>query len=100
MKHEANQDESVPARDPDAAEVAQLPCREALAWIYEYLDGALETVPEAPAVAGHFRACRRCYPHLVLERSFREAVRRALATQGAPAELRESVLRELGEGAA
>jgi anti-sigma factor (TIGR02949 family) len=73
-----------------------LSCTQALTRIYEFLDGGLSHVSHA-AVAEHFRVCVRCYPHLALEQSFRDAVRRALSSQGAPPSLRLAVLRALDE---
>jgi len=66
-------------------------CQEALDRIYELLDGELDTLSH-DEVEEHFRVCRRCYPHLAMERSFREAVQRALSSQGAPARVRDRVL--------
>lgn len=66
-------------------------CEEALARVHEFLDGELDDVPRE-SVAEHFRICTRCYPHLAMERSFREALRRTLRGQEAPAALRARVL--------
>lgn len=68
-------------------------CEEALSLVNEFLDGEVENVGRAELEA-HFEVCRMCYPHLRLERSFREAMRRAARGEGAPPELRAKV-REL-----
>lgn len=71
-------------------------CEEALRLVHEYLDGELENVPRSQ-VKRHFEICGHCYPHLKLESSYREAVRRAAAGQRAPAELKAKVRRLLAE---
>lgn len=73
-----------------------IPCEEALRRVHEYLDGELDGVP-AEQVRRHFDVCGRCYPHLKLESAYREAVKRAVAGQGAPPELRAKVLSLLAE---
>lgn len=73
-----------------------IPCEEALARLYEYLDGELEAASREE-VELHFRICARCYPHLKLETNYRDALRRALEGQRAPPGLRTRIL-ELMEG--
>ena len=82
---------------PTAGEM--IPCEEALRLVHEYLDGELEGVTQEQ-VKRHFEVCGQCYPHLRLERSYREAVRRAAAGEAAPPELRERVGRLLAEAQA
>lgn len=75
-------------------------CREAVAVVQEYLDGALEGV-SAEQVREHFDICSRCYPHLTFERSFREALARAAGGACAPEDVRRKVselLAGIGEG--
>jgi mycothiol system anti-sigma-R factor len=73
-----------------------IPCHEALARLYEYLDGELE--PESrEEVEAHFAVCARCYPQLATERSFRAAVQRAMDGGRAPEALRHRVLSLLDE---
>lgn len=88
-------DEPCPdASDGDGGEM--IPCREALARLYEYLDGELE--PESrEEVEAHFAVCARCYPQLATERSFRTAVQRAMDGGRAPEALRHRVLTLLDE---
>ncbi|HEX7119838.1 MAG TPA: zf-HC2 domain-containing protein [Longimicrobiales bacterium] len=56
-------------------------CRDAVARLYEYLDGEL-TPDDAAAVRRHFELCKRCYPHLSFCQAFQDALRRA--AQGRP----------------
>lgn len=65
-------------------------CHEALAVVNEFLDGELENITEAEVTA-HFEVCRMCYPHLELEKAFREAMHRATRGERAPPELRAKV---------
>jgi anti-sigma factor (TIGR02949 family) len=62
-------------------------CHDALRLVHEYLDGELDGVPQAE-VKAHFDMCEKCYPHLHLESTFRDAVRRAARAETAPPELR------------
>jgi len=71
-------------------------CREAVAVVQEFLDGALEGV-SASHVSEHFEICSRCYPHLRFERSFREALARAAAGACAPEDLKRRVVDLLAE---
>ena len=72
-------------------DVGAITCHEALNVVHEYLDGELEGVSEED-VKAHFDVCAICYPHLRLEESFKEAVRRAARGERAPPELRAKVL--------
>ena len=88
-------------RDGDTADLGgcgahSISCEEALRLVHEFLDGELEGV-SPDVVKAHFEVCQGCYPHLRLERAFREAMRRACARQTAPRELREKVERLLDE---
>lgn len=65
----------------------EIPCREALALLHEYLDREL-TGEEHDRVKAHFDICSRCYPKLRTEESFRLAVRKAARGQTAPEGLR------------
>lgn len=66
-------------------------CEEAIAVLYEYLDGELEDLTHE-RVKAHFDVCARCYPKLAMEKSFLAAVARAGAGEKAPEELRGKVL--------
>lgn len=66
----------------------QIPCKEALSVLHEYLDREL-TGDEHDRVKAHFDICGRCYPRLRTEESFRLAVRKAARGQTAPEGLRQ-----------
>jgi len=66
-------------------------CHDALRLVQEFLDGELDGMSHTD-VEAHFEMCKRCYPHLRLERQFRAAVHRAGADETAPPELRAQVL--------
>lgn len=65
-------------------------CREALNVIQEFLDGELPPKDEA-RIRAHFDVCRRCYPKLRAEESFRSAVKMTLDGQHAPPRLKARV---------
>lgn len=71
-------------------------CREAVAALYEFLDGELGPVSHEE-VKAHFDVCQRCYPHLRLEEAFRAALRRACGGGAAPQALRDRLERMLSE---
>ena len=95
------------APDPDRADEAgaaaeppgergMISCMDALTVINDFLDGELDDLSE-DQVRAHFDVCKRCYPHLKLEESFRDALRRAAESrEGAPPELRARILDVLG----
>jgi mycothiol system anti-sigma-R factor len=66
-------------------------CEESLRFMHEYLDGELDGV-RTEQVQQHFENCRACYPHLNLEKKFRDRLRRAGASDCCPDEVRASVL--------
>jgi anti-sigma factor (TIGR02949 family) len=74
-------------------------CEEALRLVHDFTDGELEGVWEA-RVRAHFEVCRRCYPHLQLETSFRDALRRATSAEVAPTDLKAKVAALLAEAEA
>ena len=71
-------------------------CKDALRFLYEFLDGELEGAP-SDEVRAHFDVCQRCYPHLKLEASFRAALQRACGGPCAPAELKSRLMSALAE---
>ena len=78
------------------AKTEMISCEDALAAVYEFLDGEL-TGETHDRVKAHFDICARCYPKLRLEESFRLAIRRAARGQAAPPELRRRLLAALEE---
>lgn len=49
--------------------VPELTCEEALARVYEYLDGELDA-SQHEGVRLHLQKCRKCYPYFDFERLF------------------------------
>lgn len=80
-----------PSDSGGGAAMEMISCEEALAVLYEYLDGELEGVSHE-RVKAHFDICARCYPRLSLEKSFLAAVEKAGTGEKAPPELRTKVL--------
>lgn len=69
-------------------------CEEAAERLYEWLDEELD--PEmSERVGTHLEVCARCYPVLVFERSFREAVQRVARADQAPQEVKDRILHQL-----
>ena len=74
--------------------VDAITCMEALEKLYEYLDGEMEGV-SGEQVSKHLEICKSCFPHLQLEKSFREAVRRVQAGEVCPEEVKQKVMDSL-----
>ena len=86
--------EGAPGSAPGDEMEGGVSCREAAEGIFEWLDGELE--PERIAGVGeHLETCARCYPLLVFERSFREALTRAAAEGSLPDGLQDRILKSL-----
>ncbi len=81
---------------PVDADVAMIPCEEASARLFEYLDGELEGVSEEE-VRGHLEVCEACYPSVQFEKHFREALQRSQEGGRVSESLRERVLQALAE---
>lgn len=71
-------------------------CEDALQLVNEFIDGELEDV-SSEEVRVHFEICVQCYPHLRLERCFKDALRRAAQCETAPPELRDKLLGVIAE---
>lgn len=84
----------VPEPAPGCRADADLSCQDALASVYEYLDGELEGRTPAE-IEEHFRLCAECYPHLSCEKAFREALRRAGQGERCPEAVRLRILEAL-----
>ena len=68
-----------------------LSCQEALARLYEYLDGEL-TAENAEEVRRHVEVCSACYPEVKFTTEFRDALHRAAQGQPvSPDSLRDKV---------
>jgi len=74
-------------------------CEDALSVVHDFLDGELDSVP-AGRVKAHFDVCQRCYPHLHLERVFREAMQSAASGESTPADLKSKVAALIAEAEA
>lgn len=74
-------------------------CDEAVARLFEYLDGELDGVSEEE-VRLHLEVCKACYPRAQFERHFLEALGRVKRDGYASQELKNRILRALAEGAA
>lgn len=84
-------------REPPPPELpGGISCQDAAERLYEWLDGELEPEMES-AVGMHLKNCALCYPFLMFESSFREAVARSAGDEKAPEKLREDILSALGD---
>jgi mycothiol system anti-sigma-R factor len=80
----------------DEAVVAMIPCEEASARLFEYLDGELEDVSEEE-VRRHLEVCEGCYPRVQFEKHFLKALRRSQDGGRVSESLRDRVLQSLAE---
>lgn len=71
-------------------------CRNALAKLYEYIDGEIGHA-ERDAIAAHVKACRQCFDQFEAERLFAEFVERRTPRPEARAEFKERLLARLAE---
>ena len=71
-------------------------CEDALARLWEFLDGELPAADEA-AVKKHLDICSRCYPRYDFRRAYFEYVRRIRERDRAPSSLRRRLFREILE---
>lgn len=77
--------------------MSEVRCREALARIFEFLDGELAE-GSAEEIRAHFERCQRCYPRLRYATAFQEMLARVARGQRcAPEELRARVAALLRE---
>ena len=76
--------------------VAMIPCDEASARLFEYLDGELEGVSEEE-VRRHLEVCEACYPRVQFEKHFLEALQRSQDGGRVSEGLRDRVLQSLAE---
>jgi len=78
------------ASSPPDPPAGDLSCEEALARVYEYLDGELG--PELhDRIGAHLEVCRRCYPFFDFERMFLDYVREKGRSAPASEDLRERI---------
>jgi mycothiol system anti-sigma-R factor len=69
-------------------------CREALARLWDFLDGELAP-DEERALKNHLDVCGRCFPQYDFQRAFLEYTKRLVADQHAPPELRQRLFRRI-----
>lgn len=72
-----SRDELVPPEPPAGESTgpdAEIGCQEALARIYEYLDGELDAESQEQ-IHRHLEICKRCYPFFNFERLFLDYLR-------------------------
>ena len=81
---------------PGETAVAMIPCDEASARLFEYLDGELEGLSEEE-VRHHLAICEACYPRVQFERHFLEALQRSQNGGRVSGSLRERVLEALAD---
>lgn len=71
-------------------------CEEALARLWEFLDGEL-TAADEEAVRKHLEICHRCYPHYDFQRAYFEYTRRIRERDHAPPGLRRRLFERILE---
>jgi anti-sigma factor (TIGR02949 family) len=71
-------------------------CAEAVAKVYEYLDGELAS-PDREQVREHVRLCKKCYPFFDFERAFLDFIRERGFADKQSEELLQKVLITLRE---
>jgi anti-sigma factor (TIGR02949 family) len=62
-----------PHNGSNSPEIREITCKQAMARVYEYLDGELDAISH-DEVRAHLEKCRRCYPHFDFERMFLDYV--------------------------
>ena len=81
---------------PGGESPAMIPCEEASARLFEYLDGELDGVSEEE-VRRHLEVCKACYPRAQFEKHFLDALHRSQNGGRVSESLRERVLQSLAE---
>jgi anti-sigma factor (TIGR02949 family) len=71
-------------------------CEEAMARLWEFLDGELEDVEEE-AVRKHVEVCNRCYPKYDFQRAYFEYMQRTSRRSEGSTDLRHELFQELLE---
>lgn len=76
--------------------IGMMRCDDALARLWDLLDGELPPDEEA-AVKRHLEVCGRCYPQYDFQRTYMEYTRRLAAQEHAPPELRKRLFQRILE---
>ena len=71
-------------------------CEEALARLWEFLDGELEGASE-DAVQSHLEVCSRCYPRYDFQRVYFELMSRVQEREAMPRQLRRQLFERILE---
>ncbi len=71
-------------------------CEEAMARLWEFLDGELEDVEEA-AVRKHLEVCNRCYPKYDFQRAYFEYMQRTSRRGEGSTDMRHELFQKLLE---
>ena len=71
-------------------------CEEAMARLWEFLDGELEDVEEE-AVRKHLEVCNRCYPKYDFQRAYFEYMQRTSRRSEGSADVRHELFQKLLE---
>ena len=71
-------------------------CEEALARLWEFLDGELEAASE-DEVQSHLEVCSRCYPRYDFQRAYFELMSRVKEREAMPRELRHQLFKRILE---
>lgn len=71
-------------------------CEEALARLWEFLDGELE-IEDEREVQRHLEVCSRCYPRYDFQRAYFELMRRVRDRDAVPEKLRSAVFERILE---
>ncbi len=78
--------------------MGMISCEDALARLWEFLDGELPPEDEA-AVKKHLDICNRCYPQYDFQRAYFEFTHRLREREHAPPSLRRRLFRRILEQA-
>lgn len=73
-----------------------IPCEEAMARLFEFLDGELDEA-SAAEVRKHVDVCKACYPRFQFEKEFLDALHRAQEEGGIAPDLKGRILQALAE---
>lgn len=76
--------------------MGMIPCEEALARLWEFLDGELPPA-ESAAVKRHLDVCSRCFPQYDFQRAYFRYARRIRGGDSAPRSLRRRLFRRILE---
>lgn len=76
--------------------MGMISCEDALARLWEFLDGELSPEDEA-AVKKHLEICNRCFPHYDFQSAYFEYTRQVREREHAPTPLRKELFHRILE---